>query len=135
MTMCLGPSMLPTFNRSGDVVLMEHVSVMRNAIETGDVVIAKSPSNPRHTVCKRVLGRGGDVIHVPKAGHFGGTMRVEVPTGHLWLQGDNKDNSTDSRDYGPVPYALLRGKVFVKVWPPSEIGWVKNEKWRSVGGS
>jgi mitochondrial inner membrane protease subunit 1 len=99
--MCLGPSMLPTFNRSGDVVLMEHVSVMRNAIETGDVVIAKSPSNPRHTVCKRVLGRGGDVIHVPKAGHFGGTMRVEVPTGHLWLQGDNKDNSTDSRDYGP----------------------------------
>lgn len=75
------------------------------------------------------------MIHVPKAGHFGGTMRVEVPTGHLWLQGDNKDNSTDSRDYGPVPYALLRGKVFVKVWPPSEIGWVKNEKWRSVGGS
>lgn len=79
-----------------------------------------------------VLGKGGDVIAVPRAGNFGGAQRVEVPLGHLWLQGDNKDNSTDSRDYGPVPYGLIRGKVFVKVWPPSEFGWVKNEAWRSV---
>lgn len=79
-----------------------------------------------------VLGKGGDVIAVPRAGNFGGVQRVEVPLGHLWLQGDNKDNSTDSRDYGPVPYGILRGKVFVKVWPASEFGWVKNEAWRSV---
>ena len=59
-----------------------------------------------------MLGRQGDHIEVPTAGNFGGSMRVRVPKGHLWLQGDNKDNSTDSRDYGPVPYALLKGKVF-----------------------
>jgi inner membrane protease subunit 1 len=35
---------------------MEHMSVMTNAIERGDVIIAKSPTNPRHTVCKRVGG-------------------------------------------------------------------------------
>ena len=77
--MCLGPSMLPTFNRSGDVVLMERVSVMTGGVERGDVVIARSPANPRHTVCKRVLGKEGDIIAVPKAGNFGGTLRVEVP--------------------------------------------------------
>ena len=130
--MCLGPSMRPTFNRSGDVVLMERVSVMTGGVERGDVVIARSPANPRHTVCKRVLGKEGDIIAVPKAGNFGGTLRVEVPRGHLWLQGDNASNSTDSRDYGPVPYALPKGKVFVKVWPPREVGWVKNESWRHV---
>jgi len=32
------------------------------------VVISRSPTNPRHTVCKRVLGKGGDVLAVPKAG-------------------------------------------------------------------
>ena len=79
-----------------------------------------------------MLGKGGDVISVPKAGSFGGTQRVEVPPGHVWLQGDNKDNSTDSRDYGPVPFALIMGKVFVRVWPPSQVGWMKNESWRSV---
>jgi inner membrane protease subunit 1 len=82
--------------------------------------------------CHSVLGKGGDVLAVPKAGNFAATQRVEVPPGMLWLQGDNKDNSTDSRDYGPVPYGLIRGKVFVRVWPPGEAGWVKNEAWRSV---
>ena len=40
---------------------------------------------------------------------------VQVPAGHVWLQGDNPINSTDSRHYGPVPYALLRGRAFLKV--------------------
>ena len=79
-----------------------------------------------------MLGKGGDVIDVPKKGSFGGMVHVEVPLGYLWLQGDNKDNSTDSRDYGPVPYGLIRGKAFARVWPPRLFGWVENEAWRSV---
>ena len=39
----------------------------------------------------------------------------QVPPGHVWLQGDNSLNSTDSRHYGPVPYALVEGRAFVKV--------------------
>ncbi|EQB79178.1 hypothetical protein CB1_056579052 [Camelus ferus] len=37
-----------------------------------------------------------------------------VPTGHVWLEGDNLQNSTDSRYYGPVPYGLIRGRIFFK---------------------
>ncbi len=42
-------------------------------------------------------------------------MPLQVPPGHVWLQGDNALNSTDSRHYGPVPYALIRGRAFLKV--------------------
>ena len=35
----------------------------------------------------------------------------------MWLEGDNQHNSTDSRNYGPVPMALLRGRVAARMWP------------------
>lgn len=40
---------------------------------------------------------------------------VQVPKGHVWLEGDNLMNSTDSRNYGPIPYGLIRGRVCLKV--------------------
>jgi len=38
-----------------------------------------------------------------------------VPKGHVWIQGDNVYASRDSRHFGPVPYGLIRGKVFFRV--------------------
>jgi Signal peptidase, peptidase S26 len=38
----------------------------------------------------------------------------QVPRGHVWLQGDNLLLSRDSREYGPVPLALLRGRVIAQ---------------------
>lgn len=43
------------------------------------------------------------------------TDATQVPAGYVWLQGDNTLNSTDSRDYGPVPYNLLMGRVLFRV--------------------
>jgi inner membrane protease subunit 1 len=40
---------------------------------------------------------------------------VRVPKGHVWLAGDNMSNSTDSRMYGPVPLAIVKGKVLARV--------------------
>ena len=46
---------------------------------------------------------------------------MQVPAGHVWLQGDNTLSSTDSRHCGPVPYALVNAKAFLKVCPPGQL--------------
>jgi hypothetical protein len=52
---------------------------------------------------------------------------VAVPPGHLWLEGDNRANSVDSRDYGPLPEGLLEGKVTATLFPYArEKAW----KWK-----
>lgn len=56
------------------------------------------------------------------AGHLQDSGGVQVPAGHVWLQGDNTLNSTDSRHYGPVPYALVNGKAFLKVRTSGHMG-------------
>ena len=40
---------------------------------------------------------------------------IKVPQGHVWLVGDNLGNSIDSRDYGPVPEATLKGRILARV--------------------
>jgi signal peptidase I len=47
---------------------------------------------------------------------------VKVPKGHVWLAGDNMANSTDSRTYGPVPTAMIKGKVIARV---SQVRWLQ----------
>jgi len=148
-TICVGPSMMPTFDPNGEVALVERMfltTTLRNRpIQKGDVVIARSVQNAKQSVCKRVMGLEGDLVTYREASRFavdgygrgyddgidgrGGTSgsgrrrQVRVPKGHVFLQGDNTNNSTDSRQYGPVPYSTLQGRVVYKVWPsPGPVG-------------
>ncbi|CAN1230693.1 Mitochondrial inner membrane protease subunit 1 [Linum grandiflorum] len=52
----------------------------------------------------------------------------KVPRGHVWIQGDNIYNSKDSRNFGPVPYALVEAKLFWRVWPPKDFGKIGERK-------
>lgn len=55
----------------------------------------------------------GDIVyHRNKAGQ---AVLTRIPVGHVWLLGDNPDNSNDSRYYGPVPLGMLQGRVFAKI--------------------
>jgi signal peptidase I len=53
---------------------------------------------------------------------------VVVPPGHVWVMGDNRNNSKDSRGHqedelgGTVPVSSIRGKAVFKIWPPGRIG-------------
>lgn len=108
-------------------------------LQLGDIVVAISPADPSRTICKRVLGMPGDTVLVdPREGHANDELAiahhdvnpavstlmrmhsartVTVPPGHVWLAGDNLANSTDSRHYGPVPLALVKGRVMARLYP------------------
>jgi signal peptidase I len=123
VTMCVGPSMLPTFNDAGDIVVLDRLTTRWNPIKRGDVVVARSPTNPKQTVCKRIRAVEGDTVKMST--YFNNKKISKVPEGHVWLEGDNPSNSTDSRYYGPVPAALINGRVVCKIWPWSEAGWME----------
>lgn len=53
-------------------------------------------------------------------------LELQIPEGHCWLAGDNAPESRDSRDYGPLPLALVKGKVIARIWPLSECKWIEN---------
>ncbi|CAN0143690.1 unnamed protein product [Ascophyllum nodosum] len=125
ITTCAGPSMMPTFNMSGDVIFVEKLSSRNGTLSRGDVVIAMTPQNAKLKVCKRIIGLQGETVMVPSRTWFNGERPEFVPPGHVWLEGDNATNSTDSRAYGPIPLAMIRGRVFYKAWPPTEMGPVR----------
>lgn len=110
IVVCAGPSMEPTLY-SNDVLITEHMSLIFQKLKRGDIIISKSPCNPKQHICKRVVGLPGDKVQ-------GGII---VPTGHVWLEGDNHNNSDDSRTYGPVPQGLLRSRALCKILPLRDI--------------
>ena len=82
----------------------------------------KSVNNPKENLCKRVLGVEGDIIYNPLT-----SQTTLIPKGHIWIQGDNTSNSTDSRHYGPIPYNMLIGKIFMRVVPFHQFKFVRND--------
>ncbi|XP_077558507.1 mitochondrial inner membrane protease subunit 1 isoform X2 [Haemaphysalis longicornis] len=121
LVICSGSSMEPTI-ASNDILLTEHISVHTNNIRRGDIIIAKCPNNPRQYICKRVVGVHGDQL-------VSGFFVQRIPKGHVWLEGDNKENSTDSRSYGPVPLGLIRGRAVCRVYPYRKATFFRSESY------
>uniref|UniRef100_A0A2K5XD16 IMP2-like protein n=1 Tax=Mandrillus leucophaeus TaxID=9568 RepID=A0A2K5XD16_MANLE len=99
--MCSGPSVEPTIQNS-DIVFEENLI----SIE----VTAKSPSDPKSNICKRVTGLEGDKILTSSPSDFLKSHSY-APVGHVWSEGDNLQNSTDSSDFGFL-CASLNGHRF-----------------------
>jgi len=128
----VGPSMEPTLHATGNVMILEHISRRMNLIKSGDVVIARSPSQNCLLICKRVRAVGGEKVVYKDPCAEERIQETVVPQGQVWLEGDNPSHSKDSRMYGPVPLALVRGKVVFSVWPPSHFGRVQRKSVNSL---
>lgn len=99
-------SMEPTFSH-GQIVLS---TAWYKSLQRGDVVIIKNPQKPTDRMCKRVIALPGDTVQYSY-------KSVIIPSGQMWVEGDNKVASLDSRDYGAVPIGLLDGLVICRLWP------------------
>ncbi len=121
-----GRSMQPTLNpghtglpgASRDLVLVAKwpIKVWKQFIK-GDVVVLHSPVDPGHKVIKRLTGTEREWRTRRM-----GVRQEPIPEGFVWLTGDNPLYSEDSTIYGPVPLALIEGRVSYMLWPPSRMG-------------
>jgi len=86
----------------------------------GDIVVFVSPKEPHDYVIKRVIGLEGDTV----TSHQHSPIKVKIPEGHCWVEGDNWNNSVDSNKYGPIPKGLIFGVATHVIWP--------THKWRRL---
>ncbi|KAG5440562.1 hypothetical protein PCK2_000387 [Pneumocystis canis] len=120
---CTGPSMLPTLNVHGDLLGVDKWHGKNGkGCRVGDVIVAIKPGTTNVRIAKRIIGLPGDIIcKDPLANHI---EFIKVPKGHVWIMGDNLLHSLDSRNYGPLPMALIKGKVVCRIFP--NFKWLDN---------
>jgi inner membrane protease subunit 1 len=108
-----GESMLPTFDAYGDIVIVEKFSKFfkKKNYTKGEIVCLTNPINNSMSLCKRILYLEGETLTLTN-GH-----EYKVPKNHIWVEGDNKDNSLDSRKFGAIPKQLIQGRVYMQIWP------------------
>lgn len=117
--------MLPTFLVDGDRLIISKRYQRGKGIQVGDVISFDSVYEPGARVIKRVIGMQGDYVMRDTPGS-GSTAMIQVPQGHVWVVGDNMKDSLDSRHWGPLPMALIKGKVIAKMFPWNERKWIEN---------
>lgn len=130
----------------GDRVLVNKLAYRVHEVNRGDVIVFRRPANidiPDNDLIKRVIGLPGDRLE-GRAGQVyvngrllrepyvqrdcrDGTLNlrsVVIPSRHLFVMGDNRCDSTDSRVFGPIDEDLIVGRAFVLVWPTGRVGWL-----------
>ncbi|KAG9246075.1 signal peptidase-like protein I, partial [Calycina marina] len=125
----MGASMLPTVEIYGDSLLVSKLYRRGRGVKVGDVVSFAGVHEPETEAVKRVLGMEGDYVlrNSPGAKHDDMIQAGrQVPQGHCWVVGDNLEYSRDSRHFGPIPLALIKGKIVAKVLPWGERKWMEN---------
>ena len=141
-----GASMNPTF-ATGQYLIIDELSYRFNEPERGDVVVLRFPRNPSRFFIKRLVGLPGETLDIKNgvisittaenAEPFileepyvtflktdgGDDEIVKLKEGEYFVMGDNRPNSSDSRDWGILPENLIIGKAFLRLFPIDTISF------------
>jgi signal peptidase I len=137
-------SMEPNFYE-GQFVLVNKLAYRLGQPDRGDVVVFHNPRNTNEDYIKRIIGLPGDTVEVHDASvYVNGELLnedfphnyippgeymppVTVDDGQLFVMGDNRPNSSDSRVFGPISQDLAVGKAWLRIWPLDKFGIVEHE--------
>jgi signal peptidase I len=139
-------SMVPTLNKN-DRVLVNKLSYKLHDVHRGDIVVFTAPPGEEDVkdLVKRVIGLPGEEVafrdgvvyinrkpldesYLPEGTITSQTCnvpaQVTVPANSVWVMGDNRQASKDSRCFGAIPEKSIVGRVFFKMWPLGDIGFM-----------
>ena len=134
----------------GDRILSERISYYFRTPARGEIVTFANPTGGPETLVKRTIAVAGDVVDIHNDNlYINGELQQEdyvhglptrelwptynnmtisypytVPEGCIWVMGDNRINSSDSRYFGPVETSTVSGHVVFRYWPFNRIGGV-----------
>jgi signal peptidase I len=135
-----GQSMEPNLH-SDQRLVVEKLSYHFHGPRRFDIVVIKMPSQGDELLIKRVIGLPGDTVEI-RDGHVfingellnepftneptqpGRYSKITVPPLNIFVLGDNRGRSNDSRSFGPVPIANVIGRAWLSYWPPQKVGLV-----------
>ncbi|MFN8593008.1 MAG: signal peptidase I [Thermomicrobiales bacterium] len=120
----------------------------------GDVIVFDPPNRSDKPYIKRIIGLPGEHVtfgdghvfindqeldedYIDQRTRCGqrDTCDVIVPEGSVYVLGDNRGNSSDSRVFGPVPLDNIIGKAWITYWPPSDIGFVPHRTYDGIASA
>ena len=136
-----GPSMQPNLHY-GERVMIEKITYrLFHGPRRGDIVVVDMPDSPEPLI-KRVVALAGETIEIRGGQVYIDGEPVEepwveytatqdfppttVPPMHVFIIGDNRPNSRDSRAFGPVHLDQVEGRALFIYWPPEHIGTLVN---------
>lgn len=150
-----GQSMFPNY-RDGEYILTNLISLRLGKIDRGQVIVFESPVDREKDFIKRVIGGPGDQVKL-QAGFvfvndikldesdylprdfktYGGSFlpegrEVVVPENSYLVLGDNRNSSSDSREWGFVPRDKIIGKSFLVYWPVTKMRFVQHARYNLI---
>jgi len=143
-----GSSMEPSLH-SGEFVIVNRLAYKLGDPESGDVVVFHYPPDPDQEYIKRVIGLPGDRVRVTDGMVYVNDQALdepyiaaspryqgewEVPQDHLFVLGDNRNNSSDSHNWGAVPMENVIGEAIFIYWPPANWGLIPMPETANAAG-
>lgn len=134
-----GASMVPNFYEN-EYLIIDEISYRFKGPERGDIIVTRNPNKTDEFFLKRVIGLPGEHIivrdgvvriatkdnpagaaleepYLPSREFTPGTVDITLAADELYVMGDNRDASFDSRMFGPLTRNLVVGKVLLRGWP------------------
>jgi signal peptidase I len=133
-----GSSMRPTL-QDGQYVLVNKLAYRFDIPRRGDIVVFRFPMDPAQDFIKRVIGLPGDHVRIDQGKvSVNGITLIEpyiaaapqyqgnwdIPSGHLFVLGDNRNDSSDSHSWGLVPFENVIGKAIMIYWPLTDLNMI-----------
>jgi len=143
-----GASMHPTFE-SGDYLVINEVGYRIDDPERGDVIVFKPPQNEGQFYIKRIVGLPGETVSVKDGsvyvgkdlfslelleegyieGSTPGNKTIQLSYNEYFVLGDNRNASSDSRNWGALPRGNIIGKAWIRAWPVGEFNIVSRPEY------